>query len=110
MHHIMTLTMTHATGAQEYYCGACGRRVLITWQPWSKIVLSQGDEHAAHSGGTGGVTIGAPVLDPTDVDGPDATAWALPPDAAARLLRTIFEDEADTPSAAPWAWLDGLEW
>ena len=44
--HEMILEVTHASGAEEWSCPTCGRRMTITWQPWKKIVLEQGDIYA----------------------------------------------------------------
>ena len=52
--HEMILEKTHETGAEEWYCPTCGRRLLMTWPPeYKKIILCTGDELAIHSGGTG---------------------------------------------------------
>ena len=56
--HEMILEKTHNDGAEEWSCPVCGRRMMISWQPWKKTVLEQGDIHAAHSGGKGGLKLG----------------------------------------------------
>jgi hypothetical protein len=56
--HEMVLELTHASGAEEWYCPTCGRRMAITWEPWKRIVLEQGDMYAAHSGSKGGLRLG----------------------------------------------------
>jgi hypothetical protein len=56
--HEMVLENTHSSGAEEWYCPTCGRRMAITWQPWKKIVLEQGDVFAAHTGSKGGLQMG----------------------------------------------------
>lgn len=58
-HHEMVLEMTHASGAEEWFCPSCGRRMAITWDPWKRIVLEQGDMYAAHSGSKGGLRLGS---------------------------------------------------
>ena len=59
-HHVMEYVQTHASGEDEMYCPTCGRRVLIQWPPdYRKTVLDAGDEFATHSGGTGGLSVGA---------------------------------------------------
>jgi hypothetical protein len=59
-HHQLLLEKTHAAGAEEWYCPTCGRRLLISWPPdYKKIVLESGDDYAVHSGGKGGLSIGA---------------------------------------------------
>ncbi|MBC8074494.1 MAG: hypothetical protein H7Y32_00335 [Chloroflexales bacterium] len=57
--HEMHLAATHASGAQEWACNACGRRMLFHHQPtFKKIVLVPGNVRARHSGGTGDVQVG----------------------------------------------------
>lgn len=57
--HEMLLGITHPSGAEEWYCPACGRRLLLSWPPaYKKIVLDPGDELASHSGGKGGLRVG----------------------------------------------------
>jgi hypothetical protein len=56
--HEMILEVTHASGAEEWSCPTCGRRMTITWQPWKKIVLEQGDIYAAHNASKGGLRMG----------------------------------------------------
>ena len=51
--HEMFLGKTHSSGAEEWNCPTCGRRMTITWQPWKKIILEPGDIYAAHSGSKG---------------------------------------------------------
>ena len=56
--HTMILQTTHQSGAEEWYCPICGRRLLMQWPPnYKKIILEAGDEYAIHSGGKGGVQI-----------------------------------------------------
>ena len=56
--HEMVLDKTYPTGAEEWYCPTCGRRLIMQWPPkYKRIILNSGDEHAAHSGGKGGVKI-----------------------------------------------------
>ncbi len=57
--HEMILEKTHPTGAEEWYCPTCGRRMLFRWRPeFRRIVLEPGDEYAQHSGSKGGLRIG----------------------------------------------------
>ena len=56
--HEMILELTHASGAEEWSCPTCGRRMAITWHPWKKIVLEQGDIYAAHNASKGGLDMG----------------------------------------------------
>jgi hypothetical protein len=58
-HHQMQLEKTHPSGAEEWLCPTCGRRFLMQYPPkYKKIVMEAGDEHAAHSGGKGGLQMG----------------------------------------------------
>jgi DNA-directed RNA polymerase subunit RPC12/RpoP len=90
--HEMVLEITHASGAEEWNCPTCGRRLLIKWEPeFKKTILQTGDEFSIHSGGKGGLRIGRaqvmPVNDPT-LDGEPRTT-------------------NDDPRLAPWeAWMD----
>jgi hypothetical protein len=56
--HVMNLEIIHESGAEEWFCPNCGRRFLMQWPPqYRKIVLQEGDPHASHSGGKGGLEI-----------------------------------------------------
>ena len=58
--HIMQLETTHESGAEEWFCPTCGRRFLMQWPPdYKKVVLEPGDESAIHTGGKGGLRMGA---------------------------------------------------
>lgn len=84
--HEMELMATHASGAEEWYCPTCGRRFLMQWPPaYKKIVLEPGDELALHSGGKGGLRLGA-----VDVDGPPEPT---PPDGGRYPTETALSDE-----------------
>jgi hypothetical protein len=49
--HRMRRTERWATGAEEWWCPTCGRRLLLHWPPnYRKLVLDPGDEAAAHTG------------------------------------------------------------
>ena len=70
--HTMILQATHESGADEWYCPICGRRFLMQWPPnYKKIILEPGDEYAMHSGGIGGLTIEASVIE----DDPSLDPW-----------------------------------
>lgn len=57
-HHIMVLEGVHPSGAEEWYCPTCGRRIMMQWPPnYKKIVLEAGDEYAVHSGGKTGLQV-----------------------------------------------------
>jgi hypothetical protein len=90
----MELKETHTSGAEEWSCPTCGRRMLVSWSPkFKRIVIEPGNENAIHSGGKGGLSNLLPKVSnpgPQPDDGP-----ALGPDDHARL--------------APWAdWLEGM--
>src|SRR5689334_20094557 len=72
VYHEMVLETTHSSGAEEWYCPTCGRRLLLRWPPaYEKIVLVPGDEYAAHSGSKGICSVcmqprsAAPMAPPT---------------------------------------------
>jgi DNA-directed RNA polymerase subunit RPC12/RpoP len=66
--HEMVLEKMHSSGAEEWYCPTCGRRMLVNWEPkFKKIVLVAGDDFAIHSGGKGGLRIGGMQAKPVDV-------------------------------------------
>jgi len=53
--HVMQRVTAHDTGAEEWLCSSCGRRLLIDSQPvFNRAVVDAGDEYATHSGGSGG--------------------------------------------------------
>ena len=49
--HEMQLEATHSSGAEEWYCPACGRRFLVEWSPaYNMIIIEPGDQYARHRG------------------------------------------------------------
>jgi hypothetical protein len=49
--HEMILAKTHSSGAEEWNCPTCGRRMLIHWEPkFKRTVLEAGSPDVAHSG------------------------------------------------------------
>lgn len=63
--HRMRRTERWATGAEEWWCPTCGRRLLLHWPPnYRKLVLDPGDEQAAHTGALEVIEGGAPYPDP----------------------------------------------
>ena len=89
--HEMVLEKTYPSGADEWYCPTCGRRLLMDYEPtFKKKVLETGDEYAIHSGGKGGLRMGSMLAMPVD-------------DSISEEPMTPIED----PRLAPWvAWLD----
>jgi len=53
--HRMALAKTRESGAEEWLCPVCGRRLLVSWEPWNKTVLTPGDEKALHAGARRGM-------------------------------------------------------
>lgn len=56
--HEMQLEATFASGAEEWSCSACGRRLVLQWSPkYRRIVLEHGDMAVTHTGGYAGLRI-----------------------------------------------------
>ena len=65
--HQMKLNRTFSTGAEEWSCPTCGRRLVMQWTPrYKKIVLEAGEEHVAHTGGKGGLAMGKVQVQPLE--------------------------------------------
>jgi hypothetical protein len=63
--HTMTLNGTTETGAEEWICPTCGRRMLLRWPPnYEKLVLEHGDDAVVHVGGKGGLRVGKAEVTP----------------------------------------------
>jgi hypothetical protein len=46
------------SGAEEWLCPECGRRMLMRWPPhYERLVIVHGDDSAVHVGGKGGVRV-----------------------------------------------------
>lgn len=48
--HTMTCVKTYSTGAEEWACDDCRRRVIYLWHPLKRIVLCEGNEKILHQG------------------------------------------------------------
>lgn len=49
--HEMVLEKTYPSGAEEWNCPTCGRRMVINWEPsFKRTVLETGDIYASHAG------------------------------------------------------------
>lgn len=92
--HAMVLENTHSSGAEDWHCHTCGRRMTITWQPWKKIILERGDVYASHSACKGGLQVGPLEITHTNED-------ALP---------SAMGPSVEDPYLAPWLrWLDKVD-
>ena len=59
---------TTESGAEEWVCPTCARRMLLRWPPdYEKLVLEHGDEAAIHVGGKGGLQVGETVAAPARI-------------------------------------------
>jgi len=64
----MILTGSGESGAEEWVCPTCGRRMLLRWPPhYEKLILEHGDEAAIHVGGKGGLRVGQVAVAPAPV-------------------------------------------
>jgi hypothetical protein len=56
--HQMVLQTEYETGAEEWWCPACGRRFVAQWAPkYKRIILSEGNGQARHGGGKGDLQV-----------------------------------------------------
>jgi hypothetical protein len=61
----MILTGSGESGAEEWVCPTCGRRMLLRCPPhYEKLILEHGDEAAIHIGGKGGLPFGQVAVAP----------------------------------------------
>ena len=70
----MILTGSTESGAEEWVCPSCSRRMLLRWPPnYEKLVLEYGDDSAIHVGGKGGLRVGQLTVTPApEADVPTA--------------------------------------
>jgi hypothetical protein len=67
--HEMLLDKVHSSGAEEWYCPECGRRILRRVPPTqTMIILEPGDLSAIHSGSRGGLRIGTVQIAQQDAE------------------------------------------
>ncbi len=70
----MVLTGLTESGAEEWLCPACQRRMLLRWRPhFETLVLEHGDTNAVHAGSKGGVTLRAESAVPASGAGPSTS-------------------------------------
>lgn len=87
--HSMVIASTHPSGAEEWVCPTCGRRILMEWPPhYRKIVLEEGDPNAIHSGSKGGLQLGI-----QQIEQPENLPADLPED---------LPEEIDQATLSPW--------
>ncbi len=90
--HTMELIGDHE-GTEEWYCPECGRRMMITWQPWKKVVVEPGDNYVAHTGGKGGLRLGSVQIRQGNQE-----------------LEASQDPQVNDPYLAPWQrWLDSVD-
>jgi hypothetical protein len=91
--HEMVITLTHPSGAEEWYCPTCGRRFLLNWPPaYKKIILNAGDELASHSGGKGGLSMG-------QLEASEAKESELPDQIRSSIEKILKDLDFDDPSS-----------
>jgi hypothetical protein len=76
--HDMQLQQSFPSGAQEWLCTTCNRRVVIEHGPnrVKIIALDRGDEQAIHSTSSGGLRIaGSEARELDGPPGPDRTGY-----------------------------------
>lgn len=65
--HTMHLQKTYPTGAEEWDCPICNRRILMQWYPSHKrIILEAGNQYTVHNGQKGGLQIHASQIAETE--------------------------------------------
>ena len=67
--HEMCLDKTYPSGAEEWYCPECGRRILLGIPPTSEMVIVEpGNKYASHWGSHDGLHIGAAQVTQPDAE------------------------------------------
>ena len=121
--HLMQLAMTYPSGAEEWSCPTCGRRLVMDGLPgYEQLTLERGEKHVLAWGRTIGTAVAAKiVLDPGD-DAAFHTGSKRHSDAFATgdaalddyelqarlsswsegLADVDFGDQGAEPSADPW--------
>ncbi len=78
--HEMILNGCVESGAEEWFCPSCGRRMLMRWPPeYDIFLLAHGDDAAVHVGAKGGLQANDVVIAPAparDVPGSERQ-WLL---------------------------------
>lgn len=90
--HQMRLERTYESGAEEWLCPSCGRKFVMQWPPrYKRIVLHEGDQNAAHTGGKGGLHMGRLDVRPDEPPAPEAA------------ISSVADDDLPDPTDAPIA-------
>lgn len=78
-HHHMHFNGRHPSGAEEWFCPECGRRLLVNWTPdYHKTILAAGDDAVPHSGSHGDALLH--IAAPMQIEaGATATTAPAPP-------------------------------
>lgn len=99
-HHVMIVAKRHENGTEEWACPICGRRFLLQWPPeYRRIILNPGDEQATHTGGSGGVSMGAAETHPDPTSEPEPQ---VPLDDL-HASGEPYDGAYDDPYLGPWA-------
>jgi hypothetical protein len=62
----MVLAERTESGAEEWVCHTCGRRMLMRWPPdFERVILEYGDDRAVHVGAKGGVRMTGLEVNPS---------------------------------------------
>ena len=78
--HEMRLETTHPSGAEDWYCPTCGRRILLRLLPTNEmIIVEPGDKYARHSGSKGGLRIGMVQVAQRDAERDEVSEESLRP-------------------------------
>lgn len=75
--HEMILQGHDDSGAEEWFCPSCGRRMLMRWSPdFDTLLLEHGDTTAVHFGGKGALRLNDVVAAPEPAPVSDSeTRW-----------------------------------
>jgi len=77
----MELRGVDEAGREEWFCPICGRHFLMRWPPdYDRTIIDPGDEYTTHTGGKGGLRMGALTMGSV-VEPPLAYTASLAPDA-----------------------------
>ncbi len=67
--HLLEFKAVYASGAEEWYCRVCGRRLLIEWMPVYKVdVVEPGNERAVHAVSARSLHLGSLLAAPAEND------------------------------------------